>query len=75
MDPLVPRQESSGRHYPWSNPRGGGSQSIGFMHRALNYGTVTSGLIWSASTVRWAILGTLIGACIVYVRQLLQMSA
>ena len=45
---------------------------IGFMYRGLNYGLITSGL-WSASTARWAILGALIGACIVYVRRLLQM--
>jgi hypothetical protein len=45
---------------------------IGFMYRGLNYGTISSALFWSASTVRWAILGALIGGCIVYVRRLLQ---
>ena len=46
---------------------------IGFMYRGLNYGTLTSALFWSASTARWAILGALIGGCIVYIRRLLQM--
>jgi hypothetical protein len=46
---------------------------IGFMYRGLNYGIITSGFFWSASTARWAILGALIGACIVYVRRLLLM--
>ena len=45
---------------------------IGFMYRGLNYGTITSELFWSASTVRWAILGALLGGAIVYVRRLLQ---
>jgi hypothetical protein len=45
---------------------------IGFIYRGLNYGTITSGLFWSASTTRWAILGALIGAGIVYVQRLLQ---
>jgi hypothetical protein len=44
---------------------------IGFMYRGLNYGTISSGLFWSASTVRWAVLGAVIGACMVYVRRLL----
>jgi Mg/Co/Ni transporter MgtE len=46
---------------------------IGFMYRGLNYGTISSGLFWSGSTIRWAILGALIGGCMVYVRRLLQM--
>ena len=46
---------------------------IGFMYRGLNYGTISSALFWSPSTARWAILGALIGGCIVYVRRLLQM--
>ena len=45
---------------------------IGFMYRGLNFGTISSELFWSASTTRWAILGVLIGGCIVYVRRLLQ---
>ena len=45
---------------------------IGFMYRGLNFGTLSSELLWSASTVRWAILGALIGGCMVYVRRLLQ---
>ena len=45
---------------------------LGFMYRGLNYGLTTSGLFWSASTVRWAILGALIGAGIVYVQRLLR---
>ena len=45
---------------------------IGFMYRGLNYGTISSALFWSASTIRWAILGALIGGCMVYVRRLLQ---
>ena len=45
---------------------------IGFMYRGVNYGLATSALFWSASTVRWAILGALIGAGIVYVRRLLR---
>jgi hypothetical protein len=45
---------------------------IGFIYRGLNFGTITSALFWSASTIRWAILGALIGAGIVYVRRLLQ---
>jgi len=45
---------------------------IGFMYRELNFGTISSGLLWSASTVRWAILGALIGAGIVYVQRLLR---
>jgi hypothetical protein len=45
---------------------------IGFMYRELNYGLIGSGLFWSASTVRWAILGALIGAGIVYVQRLLR---
>jgi hypothetical protein len=45
---------------------------IGFIYRGLNFGTITSALFWSASTTRWAILGALIGAGIVYVRRLLQ---
>jgi hypothetical protein len=44
---------------------------IGFMYRGLNYGTISFQL-WSSSSVRWAILGALIGGCIVYVRRLLQ---
>jgi hypothetical protein len=46
---------------------------IGFMYRGLNYGLITSGLFWSASSIRWAILGALIGGCIIYVQRLLQM--
>ena len=45
---------------------------IGLMYRGLNYGLTTSGLFWSASSVRWAILGALIGAGIVYVQRLLR---
>jgi hypothetical protein len=45
---------------------------IGFMYRGLNYGTLTSDLLWSSSTARWAILGALIGGFMVYVRRLLQ---
>lgn len=45
---------------------------IGFMYRGLNYGTISSELLWSASTARWAILGALVGGCIVYVQRLLQ---
>ena len=45
---------------------------IAFMRRGLDYATMTSGLFWSASTVRWAILGALIGAGIVYVQRLLR---
>ena len=41
---------------------------IGFMYRGLNYGTIGPGL-WSASTAG----GTILGACIVYVRRLLWM--
>ena len=43
---------------------------IGFMYRGLNYGTISSELFWSASTARWAILGALVGGCIVYLRRL-----
>ena len=46
---------------------------IGFMYRGLNYGTISSELLWSSRTARWAILGALIGGGIVYVRRLLQM--
>ena len=46
---------------------------IGFMYRGVNYGTISSGVLWSASTTRWAILGVLIGGCVIYVRRLLQM--
>jgi hypothetical protein len=46
---------------------------IGFMYRGLNYATMSSEVLWSPSTARWAILGALIGGCIVYVRRLLQM--
>ena len=45
---------------------------IGFMYRGLNFGMISSDLFWSASTTRWAILGALLGACMVYVRRLLQ---
>ena len=45
---------------------------IGFMYRELHYATVTSDYFWSGSTVRWAILGALIGAGIVYVQRLLR---
>jgi hypothetical protein len=45
---------------------------IGFMYRGLNYGTITFTLFWSASTIRWAVLGALLGGCVVYVRRLLQ---
>jgi hypothetical protein len=45
---------------------------IGFIYRGLNYGTITSTLFWSASTTRWAILGALIGAGIVYGQRLLR---
>jgi len=46
---------------------------IGFMYRGLNYGSISSessDLLWSASTARWAILGAVIGACVVYLRRL-----
>jgi len=46
---------------------------IGFMYRGLNYGTISSAVFWSASTARWAILGALIGGCMVYLRRLLNM--
>ena len=45
---------------------------IGFIRRDLYYAEMTSGLFWSASSVRWAILGALIGAGIVYVQRLLR---
>jgi len=45
---------------------------FGFMYRGLNYSLLNSELIWSASSVRWAILGALIGAGIVYVQRLLR---
>ena len=45
---------------------------IGFMYRGLNYALTTSALFWSGSTIRWAILGALIGAGIVYVQRLLR---
>jgi hypothetical protein len=45
---------------------------IGFMYRGLNYEMISSGHFSSASSARWAILGALIGACLVYVRRLLQ---
>jgi Mg/Co/Ni transporter MgtE len=45
---------------------------IGFMYRGLNFATISSESFWSASTTRWAILGILIGGCVVYVRRLLQ---
>ena len=44
---------------------------VGFMYRGANYGTLSSGLFWSASTFRWGVLGILIGGSLVYVRQLL----
>jgi hypothetical protein len=44
---------------------------IGFMYRGLNYGTISSELLWSSSTARWAILGALIAGCLVYLRRLL----
>jgi uncharacterized membrane protein YeaQ/YmgE (transglycosylase-associated protein family) len=44
---------------------------IGLMYRGLHYATISSGL-WTPSTARWAILGALIGACMVYIRKLLQ---
>lgn len=46
---------------------------IGFMYRELNYGTISAGQLWSASTARWVILGLLLGAGIVYERRLLEM--
>jgi hypothetical protein len=46
---------------------------IGFMYRGLNYGEMSSELLWSSSTARWAILGALIGGCMVYLRRLLDM--
>jgi hypothetical protein len=45
---------------------------FGFVYRGLNYGTITSTLFLSASTLRWAILGALLGGGMVYVRRLLQ---
>jgi hypothetical protein len=45
---------------------------IGFMYRGLNVSRMTSELFWSGSTARWAILGALVGACIVYIRALLR---
>ena len=46
---------------------------IGFMYRGLNYTTLSSVFLWSASTARWAILGALIGGCMAYLRRLLEM--
>jgi hypothetical protein len=46
---------------------------IGLMYRGLNYGAMSSELLWSSSTARWAILGALIGGCMVYLRRLLDM--
>jgi hypothetical protein len=46
---------------------------IGFMYRGLNFGTISSALLWSSSIARWAILGALIGGCVVYILRLLQM--
>jgi hypothetical protein len=45
---------------------------IGFMYHGLGYGTISSELLWSSRSARWAILGAPIGGCIVYVRRLLQ---
>jgi hypothetical protein len=45
---------------------------IGFMYRGLNYGTLTSTLFWSGSTIRWAILGALLGSGYVYLQLLLK---
>jgi hypothetical protein len=44
---------------------------IGFMYWGFNY-QQSSGMLWSASTARWAILGALIGVCTVYVKRLLE---
>ena len=47
---------------------------IGFMYRGLNFTLLSyPQLLWSGSTVRWAILGALIGGCIVYIRRLLHL--
>jgi hypothetical protein len=45
---------------------------IGFMYRGLNYGEISSQLLWSASTARWAVLGALLGGSIVYLQRLLR---
>jgi hypothetical protein len=45
---------------------------IGFMYRGFHYGTISSELLWAPSTIRWTILGALIGGCMVYVRRLLR---
>jgi hypothetical protein len=45
---------------------------IGLMYRNLHYVTMSE-YVWTGSSIRWAILGALIGAGIVYVRRLLQM--
>jgi Mg/Co/Ni transporter MgtE len=44
---------------------------VGFMYRGLNYGTLSSELFWSWSTIRWGVLGALLGGFMIYVRQLL----
>ena len=44
---------------------------IGLMYRNLHYVTM-SPHFWTGSTIRWAILGALIGAGIVYVQRLLR---
>lgn len=44
---------------------------VGFMYRGLNFGTLSSELLWSWSSLRWAVLGALAGASMVYVRRLL----
>jgi hypothetical protein len=47
---------------------------VGLMYRGVNYGILTSesGLVWSASAIRWAILGAVLGGGIIYVQRLLQ---
>jgi hypothetical protein len=63
---------ASNSDHSWSHPGAVILVVIGFMYRGLNYGTISSELLWSSSTARWAILGALIGGCVVYVKRLLQ---
>jgi hypothetical protein len=44
---------------------------VGFMYRGINYTLLSGGEFWFKSTARCAILGALVGACLVYIRQLL----
>jgi uncharacterized membrane protein len=45
---------------------------VGLMYRGLNYGSLSSQYLWSASTIRWAILGLLVGGAMVYLSKLLR---